>query len=85
MPAPEEDPEGYAAYLRRKVVATARAYVLRSHTAREVGVREVKNSYPHGGPQPEGVVGLAASFRALCDAIADLDKWKEEFRLDEID
>lgn len=71
-PMPEDDPKGYADYLRRQVVATLRKYL----TCRgEEGLIAIGSYCAHENPTMEDVA----------QAVRELDEWKKEFAVDEID
>ena len=72
LPDPEDDPEGYANYLRRKVIALARQYFVEQGNVRLVA----ENSYGQG----PGV-----SLWNVEKSIEELDAWKREFKLTDID
>jgi hypothetical protein len=69
-PAPEDDPEGYRDYLRRKVVASARAFCIAE------GFHELFDDNSHS---------CARTLQGLRNQIAYLDQWKKEFNLKDID
>lgn len=70
-PSPEEAPQEYAAYLRRRVVAGIRQYLV-DHGHEEL---RAKDSY----------FGDQSTMEAIRAAILDLDNWKREFGIKEID
>ena len=71
-PEPEDNPEGYANYLRRKVIALARQYFVEQGNVRLVA----EHSYGQG----PGV-----SLWNVEKSIEELDEWKREFKLTDID
>ena len=80
-PEPEDDPEGYAQYLRRNVIAMARRYFV-EHGHEEL---EAKDSYA-GLPCIPGVPDLRkATLEDIIATIKYLDDWKREFKLEDID
>ncbi len=71
-PEPQDDPKGYSDYLRRQVVALARKYLV------EHGHRDLCSEHSYTGIKNPTLEHVAA-------AIKELDEWKREFKLTEID
>lgn len=71
-PEPEDDPEGYANYLRRKVVALIRQYFVERGR-----IKLVANESYGQGP--------GVSLEDVEKSIEKLDEWKREFKLTDID
>ena len=78
-PEPEDEPEEYAIYLRRRVVAMVRRYFV-EHGHKEL---EAKDSYA-GLPGP-GIERRHVALEDIVATIKDLDDWKREFNLKDID
>ena len=68
---PQDDPEGYQNYLRRKIVATARRYFV------EHGHEELHSQHSYAPPR--------VTLEEVALAIKELDEWKREFKLTDID
>lgn len=77
-PEPEDDPEGHADYLRRKVIAMARRYFV------EHGEAELKDERSHAYV-PLRKNGAYVTQEDLSMAILELDECKKEFNLKDID
>ena len=70
-PEPEDDPESHANYLRRKVIAAARQYFY------EHGELDLRNDYSY--------FPACVTLEEIAETIRELDKWKQEFDLKDID
>lgn len=70
-PSPEEAPQEYADYLRRRAIAGIRKYLV-EHGHEEL---RVKHSY----------FGFDATMEHIAAAIRELDEWKQEFGIKEVD
>lgn len=80
-PAPEDDPQSYADYLRCKIVSRARSYCLakRPEHARKYGLRADPRSYVPWADDP-----VETQLEELCQALVELDRWKKEFGLEDL-
>ena len=81
LPAPEDAPDDYADYLRRKVVAMARRYFV-EHGHEDL---KAKESYAGLCLSNAGTERSHATLEDIAQIIRNLDEWKAEFNLKDID